>query len=163
MNRLPVITRVLILAPAKSTFLCTKHTEPSVKHVLFLFSDLWLVLQLCHLRCFFSTVSTVSCFRCKATCSAVRIVYWKWEILYIDWKVSQSICSVQFSDRYRPSGLFAAPLVALLSMWLFSGVRFLFFFFLLTCEQRDKNWMWCQCVGGEVGYFFLFDSDLLVL
>lgn len=33
-------------------------------------------------------------------------------------------------------------------------VLFLSILFLLTCEQRDKSWMWCHCVGGD--FFFLF-------
>lgn len=57
-------------------------------------------------------------------------------------------------DQHRPSGLFVAPLVALLSMWLFSGVTL---FFLRTCEQRDNNLdvvPVCWGVGGIYIFFF---------
>lgn len=149
----------LILVSVKSTFVCPKHIEPFVESVFFVIRNLNCLTVVSCVVFPLSLQSAVSTAK-WSTCSVVRIVYWKWEM---DWMMSQSKCSVLISDRSQPSGLFAALVFALLSMWLFSGVNL---FFLLTCKQRDKNWMWCQCVGGEVGYFFLsllFDSDLLVL
>lgn len=60
------------------------------------------------------------------------------------------------SGRYQPSGLFVAPLVALSSMWLFSGVIFVCVFFFTDVWTKGQELDVVPVNWGEVGCFVFF-------